>query len=218
MFKEVPGATGFVVDELSAKGYPAALASMHLREGRFSRAVEICREHLAQAPSLLSLRLVYARALYHAGQAEPATEQFYRVLGQDPDNVVALKYLGDIKYTSGDEFGALSNYGRIQQIDALSRVLSCPIPRGRPETTRTITLKRTEEEAAAVKTAESRRAIPFYTETVGDLFLKQGYARMALDVYRELSRSGSNPRIAEKLALAEEKIKEKESSHVKKTD
>lgn len=218
MFKEVPDGSGLAVDELSATGYPAAVASIHLREGRFSRAVEICREHLADDPTLLSLRLIYARALYHAGQIESATEQFYRVLAKDPDNVVGLKYLGDIKFATGDEFGAMSNYGRIFQIDALSRVLSCPIPTGRSETTRTITLKRAEEEVAVAKTGEPRRAIPFCTETVGDLYLKQGYARMALDVYRELSQGASNPRIAEKLALAEEKIKEKESSHVKKTD
>ncbi len=218
MFEKSAQASRSVIDELVAKGYLAAVASGHFREGRYSRAVEICREHLSVAPQSLSTRLIYARALYHAGQTESATEQFYRVLAQDPDSMVALKYLGDIKFASGDEFGAQSDYERVQQIDPLSEALCCSVPTGKSETTRTITLKRTDEEVTGASVKESRREIPFFTETVGDLYLRQGYARMALDVYRELSLIGSNPRIAEKLALAEEKVKEKESSHVKKTD
>ena len=66
--------------------------------------------------------------------------------------------------------------------------------------------------------AKPGRDIPFYTETVADLYLAQGYPRLAADVYRNLSSVGQNPRLSEKLARAEEKIKQKESFHVKKTD
>jgi tetratricopeptide (TPR) repeat protein len=207
-----------VVASLSSRGYRPAMAAECLKDGRYSKAVEMCREHLSSEPESLSGRTIYARALYHAGQIRSATEQFYRVLSADPDNLVALKYLGDIKFSAGDEQGALADYRRVLAIDPYCQALCCPINVNRGETTRTITIHRPEEILTEAAAEHKRREIPFYTETMADLYLSQGYPRLAADVYRSLTAESQNPRLKEKLTIAEEKIKQKESSHVKKTD
>lgn len=214
MFK--PGSD--IIDQLSSRGYRPAMALKYLDEGRFSRAVEICKEHLAEESPTLSGRLIYARALYHASQIESATEQFYRVLSMDPENLVALKYLGDIKFAKGDEPGAMADYNRVLSIDPYCRALCCPRETSAKETTRTITLRRSQETVAEISSGISTREVPFYTETIADLYLAQGYPTLAAQVYRNLSTLGQNPRLLDKLAKAEEKSKQKESPHVKKTD
>ena len=85
-----------------------------------------------------------------------------------------------------------------------------PIRKRRTTTTRTITLARGSETRPAPAEAPLRE-IPFYTETMGDLYMKQGHPRLAAEVFRRLCESGTAPRLGEKLAQAESKIREKES-------
>ena len=68
--------------------YWPARAAKFVAIGRYSRAVEICKEYLDAQPFLLSGRIIYARALYYAGQMESAEEEFYRVLEIDPDHAM----------------------------------------------------------------------------------------------------------------------------------
>ena len=218
MFDTTNNAPENIVETLSDRGYRMAIAARCLGEERYSKAVEICKEHLTDAPASVSGRLIYARALYHAGQIDSATEQFNHVLSLDPENLVALKYLGDIKFFKGDELGAMADYNRLLAIDPYCTALCCRLTAATTETTRTITIRRPEEAVSESEAVKSGRDIPFYTETVADLYLAQGYPRLAADVYRNLSSVSHNPRLSEKLARAEEKIKQKESFHVKKTD
>lgn len=206
------------VETLASRGHRAAMAAQSLSQGKYSRAVEACKEYLSEYPESLSGRLILAQALYHAGQTESAEKQFFRALSMDPDNLVALKYLGDIKFARQDETGAMSDYRRVLELDPYCRALCCPFDTSRKETTRTITILRAEETTEETESKRTLREIPFYTETIGDLYLAQGYPRLAADVFRNLSQTTQNPRIVEKLNRAEEKIKQKESSHVKKTD
>jgi len=204
-----PEPTESLTDQLAASGYWPARAARFLAEHKYSRAVEICKEGLAEEPRLVSGRTIYARALYHAGQVESATDQFYRVLSLDPDNIVALKYLGDIKYAEGDEFSAIAQYGRVLELDPYCRELTCPVDLPKPEPTRTITIQRAPEEPPK-KPRERLRPIVFYTETVGDLYLAQGHSRLAAEVFRSLYERRPSPRLMEKLEQAEKKIQTKE--------
>ncbi|MEW5794915.1 MAG: tetratricopeptide repeat protein [Candidatus Zixiibacteriota bacterium] len=198
-----------LVDRLAADGYWVAIAVKRLSEGKYADAIALCRENLESRPDLVSGRLVYAQALFRSGQAESAAAHFRRVLALDPVNIVALKYLGDIAFEAGDVVSAMSNYGRILEIDPFCRGLRSDIVRHRTETTRTITLTR-RAEAKADSVAENLREIPFYTETIGDLYLAQGYPRLAARVFRKLSLESDSPRITEKLSLAESKKRDKD--------
>ena len=194
---------------LAEKGYWPAAAARLVAEKKYSRAVEICLENLPRDYNLLSGHLIYGTALYLAGQSEPATEQFYQALALDPDNVVALKYLGDIKFDAGDEFSALAHYQRVLDIDPECRGLHCELVSPQKETTRTITITRGAE-TEIKKPARPLRNIPFYTETMADLYLAQGHSRLAAEVYEFLNRENDNPRLQDKLARARDNIKEKE--------
>jgi len=192
---------------LAAEGYWPAQAAQFLIEGKCSRAVELCREHLSQQPNLLSGRLIYAQALYRAGQLRSAVEEFYRVLSHDPDNIVALKGLGDIKWAEGDDIMAVAHYQRVLEIDPHCRGLRSPVADHHKETTRTITITRPGETLTQKKTF--LRDIYFYTETMGDLYMAQGHHRLAAQVFRTLAERSQNPRLQEKLSQAEQIVKEK---------
>ena len=204
-----------LIRKLSAQGYWPARAASYLTEGMYSRSVEICKDHLREEPQSLSGRLIYALALQQAGQTKSATEQFYNVLSLDPDNLVALKCLGDIKYAESDEMAALSDYARILEIDPYCTGLKSDLKTTKRETAKTITFKR-EAEAPTSKRAlpSQQREIPFYTETIGDLYLAQGHPRLAAEVYHALNEKNHNSKLVEKLKKAEHRIKEKEHRHV----
>ncbi len=197
------------MERLAVRGYWPARAARHLAEGKYSSAVEICREHLHEQSGIVSGRIIYAAALYLTGQLESASEQFYHVLSLDPDNIVALKYLGDIEFQLGDEVAALASYRRVLEIDPHCRGLASELNRVPRQTTRTIIIARGEE-ITDFATRGSLRRLPFYTETIGDLFLAQGYPRLAADVYRTLNENNENPRLSGKIQQAEAKIKHRE--------
>ncbi|HKK21795.1 MAG TPA: tetratricopeptide repeat protein [candidate division Zixibacteria bacterium] len=217
MFESIGNSGQSAIDTLCVRGYAPAEAANCLREGKYSRAVEICREYLTEHAHAASVRLTYARSLFHAGQIETATDQFYEILMQDPDSVVALKYLGDIKYQQKDEFGALALYARVLEIDPGSKILQCRLEKKDKEITRTLTISHAPETTSHTRPAPTR-TIHFYTETIADLYLSQGYPRLAAEVYQRLFDENPTGRFKEKLSQAEERIKEKESAHVKKTD
>ena len=210
MFEASHDSSRELSERLVAQGYWPARAEACIAEKKYSRAVEICRENLKTNPKLVSLWLTYARALYYAGQVESAEEQFHHVLALDSDNGVALKFLGDICFAAGDEITAMANYHRVLQLDPECRELASKIERRPAETTRTIKLVHQAPEVKRHQSTPRLKPIPFYTETVGDLYLAQGHLRMASEVFRSLASKGTNIRIEEKLTLVEKKIQEKE--------
>ncbi|MDF1545545.1 MAG: tetratricopeptide repeat protein [bacterium] len=197
-------------DSISSSSYWPAQIYDFLNQGKYARVVELCLERLEQSPELLSVRLAYGRALYQTGQIDSATEQFRKVLGSDPENLAALKYLGDIRYAASNEFEAIACYSRILELDPTSKALRCEVTRPSREQTKTVALTRAAEEPRSTSTRTVLRQVHFYTETMGDLYLAQGHPRMAAEVFGKLSASDDNPRLLEKKKQAIEKIKEKE--------
>jgi tetratricopeptide (TPR) repeat protein len=209
MFEPSKPADNGLIERLAEHGYWPAQAVKHLSEKRYAQAIALCRERLEQQPHLISGRLVYALALYRSGHTEEAKEQFHRVLETDPDNQVALKYLGDIKFADGDEATALADYARILEVDPDCRGLKSDMRTAEHNTIQTITLRREAEpkESSENRTTTFKRRLPFYSETIGDLCLAQGHPRLAAEVYRTVYQRNRSPRLAEKLAQAEQKIR-----------
>ncbi|UCD16595.1 MAG: tetratricopeptide repeat protein [Candidatus Zixiibacteriota bacterium] len=191
--------------ELSAKGYWPAVALEYFSAGKYSKAVALCSLRLKQGAEIVSGRLILARALYHSGQQESAEDEFYKVLRRDPENPVALKYLGDIKFAQGDEATAFSYYGRILEIEPRCSGLTCPVVKQPGEVTKILSLKRGEEKSST--THQQLRELPLRTETAGDLLLAQGHPRLALVIFRELAEKTGSPRIAEKAEKLQATIK-----------
>ncbi len=74
----------------------AQLADAYRKEGLLEEAIRICRDGLIVHPSYTTARLVLGRALLEQGALEEAKAEFGRVLEQVPDNLLALRLLGDI--------------------------------------------------------------------------------------------------------------------------
>ncbi|UCD93544.1 MAG: tetratricopeptide repeat protein [Candidatus Zixiibacteriota bacterium] len=205
-----------IVVELSSKGYWPATAMEYLRKREYSKAVELCTIRLKDYPDLVSGRVVLARALYHSGQSESAEQEFYRVLRRDPDNLVALKYLGDLKFGQGDEATAFSYYMKVLEIDPQTGGLASLLEQEEAQKTHVLTLKRGQEKETSK--IGRLREIPFKTETMGDLLLKQGHSRLALEIFRELADESQDQRLVEKYEKTRQSLNMKEKNDVSKSN
>lgn len=90
----------------------AQLAEEYRRAGEFEDAVEVCRAGLARHPSYLSARVTLGRALIELGQLDEAQLELRAVLAGAPDNLAAVRGLGDISHRRGSMAEALSHYRR----------------------------------------------------------------------------------------------------------
>src|SRR5688572_269714 len=111
------------IDELekkfseNARRYFAPLANEYRKAGDLERAIEICRAHLPQQPGHMSGHIVYGQALYEARQLDEAKTVFEAALALDPENLIALRHLGDIARDTGDPGTARVWYTRVLDAD-----------------------------------------------------------------------------------------------------
>lgn len=111
------------IDELKRKfddnprRYFAPLANEYRKAGDPDQAIAICREFLPQQPGHMSGHIVYGQALFDAQQFEEAKSVFDMALGLDPENLIALRYLGDIARGLGDLASARAWYRRVLDAD-----------------------------------------------------------------------------------------------------
>jgi tetratricopeptide (TPR) repeat protein len=97
--------------------YFAPLANEYRKAGDLQQAISICQAHLPQQPGHMSGHIVYGQALFEAKQFEQARTVFETALALDPENLIALRYLGDIAFELGDRAGARSWYTRVLETD-----------------------------------------------------------------------------------------------------
>src|SRR6202140_2427548 len=97
--------------------YFAPLANEYRKGGQPKRAIEICRAHLAQMPGHMSGQIVYGQSLYEAGEFDEAKAVFGRALTLDPENLIALKTLGDMALQAGNTIEARTWYTRLLDAD-----------------------------------------------------------------------------------------------------
>ena len=94
----------------------------------------------------MSGQIVYGQALFEAGEWEEAKTVFAKALSLDPENLIALRSLGDMSLQAGDTAEARTWYGRlldadpkdtavidlISEIDASSEAAASPAPEAAP--------------------------------------------------------------------------------------
>ncbi len=111
------------IDELRKKfeenprRYFAPLANEYRKAGEVDQAIAICRDYLPQQPGHMSGHIVYGQALYETRHFEEAKTVFETALSLDPENLIALRHLGDIALIVGDSAGARTWYGRVLEAD-----------------------------------------------------------------------------------------------------
>ncbi|HEX8850117.1 MAG TPA: tetratricopeptide repeat protein [Gemmatimonadaceae bacterium] len=111
------------IDELKKKfdenprRYFAPLANEYRKAGDLEQAIQLCRAYLPQQPGHMSGHIVFGQALFESGQYEEARGVFETALGLDPENLIALRHLGDIAKQNGDPAGARGWYQRVLDAD-----------------------------------------------------------------------------------------------------
>src|SRR4051794_38226953 len=111
------------IDELRKKfdenprRYFAPLANEYRKAGQVDQAIAICREQLPQQPGHMSGHIVYGQALYEARQFDEAKTVFETALSLDPENLIALRHLGDIALILGESESAKTWYRRVLEAD-----------------------------------------------------------------------------------------------------
>lgn len=195
---------------LERDNYWPSVAQSRLVEGRYADAIHLCKQGLARLPEHLSGRMIYALAVYGSGQMHAAREQVRKVLELDPEHLGALKLLGDIDYREGNVPSALAHYRRVLEIDPHCTGLKSLLPQTEISSPK-LTLKRPTEKKETVDRSVSSR-IPFFTETMGDLYLSQGHSRLAAEVFKKLLEQEPSDRLQAKLTRAERGGQEKENS------
>ena len=103
--------------EENPRRYFAPLANEYRKGGQLKRAIEICRTQLAQMPGHMSGQIVYGQSLYEAGEFDEARKVFERALSLDPENLIALRSLGDMSLQAGNTSEARSWYTRLLEAD-----------------------------------------------------------------------------------------------------
>jgi tetratricopeptide (TPR) repeat protein len=103
--------------EENPRRYFAPLANEYRKGGQPKRAIEICRSQLSQMPGHMSGQIVYAQSLYECGEFEEAKQVFERALALDPENLIALRSLGDMSLQSGNTVDARKWYTRLLDAD-----------------------------------------------------------------------------------------------------
>jgi tetratricopeptide (TPR) repeat protein len=111
------------IDELRKKfdenprRYFAPLANEYRKAGDLEQAIFICQEYLPQQPGHMSGHIVYGQALFELNRHDEAKAVFETALSLDPENLIALRHLGDIARQSGDAAAARGWYQRVLEAD-----------------------------------------------------------------------------------------------------
>jgi tetratricopeptide (TPR) repeat protein len=111
------------LDELKRKfegnprRYFAPLANEYRKAGDPDLAIELCRTYLPKQPTHMSGYIVYGQALQDAGHTDESEAVFKQALTLDPENIIALRNLGDMARNAGDSAGAIRWYGKVLELD-----------------------------------------------------------------------------------------------------
>ncbi len=95
----------------------ARLANELRKSGDYDRAIEICRGQIPQQPGYISGHIVLGQSLYDCGRLEEARQTFEAALNLDPENLIALRHLGDIARQHGANDVARGWYRRLLEVD-----------------------------------------------------------------------------------------------------
>jgi tetratricopeptide (TPR) repeat protein len=98
----------------------APLADAYRKAGELDRALDLCKAGLELHPDYVSAHIVYARCLIEQKNDPAASEVFRKVLALDPENVLALKILGDIAERGGRFAEAVEWLSRLLNADPMN--------------------------------------------------------------------------------------------------
>ena len=103
--------------EENPRRFFASLANEYRKAGDLEQAIALCQMHLADQPANMNGHVVYGQALFESGRFDEAKTTFEVAITLDPENLIALRHLGDIACTNGANDQAREWYGRVLDAD-----------------------------------------------------------------------------------------------------
>jgi tetratricopeptide (TPR) repeat protein len=100
--------------------YFVPLANDYRKMGDLERAEELLREGIAKHPEYLSAHIVMGRCLADRGANLEAAEEFSYVLSMDPQNLIALRSLGELATADGNPSEAERWYRELLAVDPMN--------------------------------------------------------------------------------------------------
>ena len=98
----------------------AALADHHRKGNELDEALRIVRDGLLKRPNYVSGHIVLGRCLVDNGNDVEAEGVFEQVLILDPENIIALRTLGEISNRAGDTNSARRWLTRLLEVDPMN--------------------------------------------------------------------------------------------------
>ncbi|HMJ59772.1 MAG TPA: tetratricopeptide repeat protein, partial [Gemmatimonadales bacterium] len=98
----------------------APLADAYRKAGELDSAITLCQSGLALHPDYISAHIVYGRCLIDMKNDTGAKEGFQKVLALDPENIIALKILGEIAERNNRFDEAVDWLGRLLNADPMN--------------------------------------------------------------------------------------------------
>jgi tetratricopeptide (TPR) repeat protein len=159
----------------------APLADACRKNGDVDKAIELCEAGLERYPDYASAHVILGKCFYDKGATERSRAEFERVIEIDPENMVALKFMGDILMSEGDRDGAISNYRRILAIDPTNEEVSGTLEGLENE------FREKEIDLSDKKNIKgARQTGEMATMTLAGIYTAQGYYNKALKIYEEI--------------------------------
>ena len=197
-------------DELSAEIKP--LADAYRKSGDVEKAIELCEKGLEGYPDYASAHVILGKCFYDKGATERSRAEFERVTEIDPENMVALKFMGDILMSEGDRDGSISYYRRILAIDPTNEEVSEKLKGLENEfREREIDLSDQERVSKAGQPGE------LATMTLAGIYAAQGYYNKALKIYKEILEEEPDNREASEMVGKIESMIESSNKELEKT-
>lgn len=203
---EVPAELQIEIDKLERKHaenpdgrFFVPLANAYRRAGDGETAERLLRTGVARHPGYLSARIVLGRCLADRGAIAEAEDEFRYVVSEDPQNVVALRTLAELARQEGHIDEAFGWYHELLAVDPQNDEARKAL-----DELQATAQSGEEEQPLAESEAESgdEAEVPLevVTETIAELYARQGLHDRAAAVYRELiRRKGSEPALERRL-------------------
>lgn len=176
----------------------APLADAYRKNGEFDKAIELLERGLERYPRYASARVILGKCYYDKGATERAKAEFLHVIEFDGENMVALKFLGDILLAEDKRNEAADCYRRLLAVDPTNE----EVARTLKEMEASFAMK--EIDLSNAETARDERPRDLATMTLAGIYAAQGYYGKALRIYREvLEREPGNQEALEMTAKLE---------------
>lgn len=176
----------------------APLADAYRKSGDVDKAIEILDRGLEKMPHYASAHVILGKCYYDKGATERAKAEFLRVLELDGENLVALKFMGDISLAEDKRSEAAEFYRRILSIDATNT----EVARALKEMEASFVVK--EIDLADGRSMRDERPRELATMTLAGIYAAQGYYNKALRIYHDvLDREPGNMEAKEMVAKLE---------------